>query len=189
MSAATAAVNLLSGDQFYDLPEEDGYQFELIEGVMHRMPGSGARHTGVGARCLRFVGFFADENDLGIVSGADGGFFIERDPDTILIPDVSFMRKDRIPADGVPIRFWPVPPDLAVEVVSPSDRPRKIAAKVVLYQRAGVPLVWVIYPDTRSAIAHPLGHPPIELGPEDMLDGGDVLPGFRMPLVDLYRGF
>ena len=188
MSASTVVAALLSGDELFDVPGEVGYPFELIDGVMIRMPGSGARHTGIGARCLRLVGYFADENDLGIVSGADGGYFIERDPDTILIPDVSFNRTERIPADGVPIRFWPVPPDLAVEVVSPSDGLGRIAAKVARHQRAEVPLVWVLNPDTRTAIADSLGRSPVELGPDDSLDGGDVLPGFRLPLADLYRG-
>ena len=92
-----------------------------------------------------------------------------------------------MPPDGVPQAFWQLPPDLAVEVVSPNDRPQEIADKVDLYLTHGVPLVWVAYPRSRQVVVHRPGQEPLILSEGDTLDGGDVLPGFQLPVAEVFR--
>ena len=79
-----------------------------------------------------------------------------------------------------------MPPELAVEVCSPSDEPGEIAKKLDLYRRAGVPLVWWVDPARRTVVVHRDGQPAGELGEDDVLDGADVLPGFRLPIAEIF---
>ena len=107
------------------------------------------------------------------------------DPDQIRRPDVAFLIAARVP------RPWPtghlrLRPDLAVEVLSPNDVAVDLELKLDDYRSAGVPMVWVVVPDVRLVRVHPLGGPIVELRPGDTLAGGDVLPGFAVPVADLF---
>ncbi|MDP9363937.1 MAG: Uma2 family endonuclease [Chloroflexota bacterium] len=115
------------------------------------------------------------------------GLFLAHEPDTVVAPDVAFVRAERLPSPSERRGFSPVVPDLAVEVVSPSDRQAKVDEKVALYLAAGVPLLWVAYPRRRVVRVHRPGREPVELGEGDVLDGEDVLPGFRLPVADVFR--
>ena len=97
-------------------------------------------------------------------------------------PDVSFIRKGRLPGDAIPKGWVKIAPDLAVEVISPNDTAEDLEEKLEDYQKAGVPLVWVIYPERRMARVFRQGSPPVVLGEDDELSGEDVIPGFRCPL-------
>jgi Uma2 family endonuclease len=103
-----------------------------------------------------------------------------------VVPDVAFVRWDSLPGRTRPKGFCPVPPDLAVEVVSPSDTPGDVAGKMERYRRAGVPLVWWIYPERRAVIVFRAGQQVAELREGDELDGGEVLPGFRLLVADIF---
>ena len=127
------------------------------------------------------------EHHLGVVSAAETGFLLARDPDTALGPDVAFVRTERLPQDTDESRLWPVAPDLAVEVYSPGDRAGEMATKVRAYLDAGVQLVWVVYPKRRVVVAHEPAGVERTLGDDDTLDGGSVLPGFSHPVRDLWR--
>jgi Uma2 family endonuclease len=110
-----------------------------------------------------------------------------RDPDVVLMPDVSFVRADRLPQHEAREGVMPLAPDLAVEILSPSNRAREMAQKVELYQRAGVRLVWMVQPRRRAVTVYPLGAEQHTLDETETLDGGDVLPGFQMSVADLFR--
>jgi Uma2 family endonuclease len=102
-------------------------------------------------------------------------------------PDVSFVAAGRLSGERVPSDFVTLAPDLAVEVVSPGDRPRHVLDKVGEYLQAGVRLVWVIDPQNERAVAHRSLSEVLDLGLADELEGADVLPGFRCRLGDLLR--
>ena len=102
------------------------------------------------------------------------------------MPDVAFVRWDRLPGRTRPKKYIPVPPDLALEVRSPSDEPGEIVKKLELYRRAGVPLVWWVNPATRTVDVYRNGQLVATLGEGDVLDGEDILPGFRLPVDEIF---
>ena len=99
----------------------DGFRCELVKGVLHRMAPAGFEHGAIGMRLVTHLGPHVNANAQEVVLGPDTGFRIASDPDTVRAPDVSFVRRDRIPEAGMPKGYWPGAPDLAVEVISPGD--------------------------------------------------------------------
>ena len=123
---------------------------------------------------------------LGVVCGAETGFVLERDPDTVLAPDVAFVRRERILASGLPPTCWEGPPDLAVEVTSPGDTRREVADKVASWLAAGTRLVWVVDPKRLVVEIHDPDGAPRRLGGSDVLEGEPLFPGFRLPVADIF---
>jgi Uma2 family endonuclease len=135
----------------------------------------------VAARLLSFV----EANALGFVT-AETGFILERDPDTVRGPDVAFVSYERLGGQAPPKKFWPFAPDLAVEVISPSQRPKGVREKVRSWFAAGTRHVWLLYPVTRTI--YELSSPTDVqiLGPDDTLISGDLLPGFSCPIAAFF---
>jgi len=179
------ATKLTTAEELLAMPD-DGYRYELIEGVLQRMPGAGEEHSEVWAELLWYMKTFVRERDLGAVVGGDAGFIFGRDPDIVRIPDIAFTRKERLRPRDQRVGFSPIVPDLVVEVVSPSNRPDQLADKIVFYLAAGVRLVLEIDPDPRTVTVHAPGIAPRVLGEGDILDGGDVLPGFTVPVAAIF---
>jgi Uma2 family endonuclease len=105
---------------------------------------------------------------------------LHRNPDTLRAPDIAFISKARLEREGIPPRFADFPPDLAVEVLSPDDMASEIARKVEEYLAAGVPLVWVADPATRNITVYRSRQDIKILSANEDLDGGEVVPGFRV---------
>lgn len=129
---------------------------ELVRGELFMMSPAGFEHGQIaGLLCLR-LGQYVENRALGTVTGAETGFLISRSPDTVRAPDVAFIRAERLPS--APIRgFFPGAPDLAVEVLSPNDVPREVAAKTREWLDAGCRAVWVIDPLARTVTVHQVG--------------------------------
>ena len=162
----------------------DGRKYELVDGRIAVSPAGardGAIAVRLGARLLEHV----EARDLGYVLDSSTGFRLPGG--NVRSPDVSFVEKGRYAEERLPTGFSDVVPDLAVEILSPDDRPRAILDKVGEYLEAGVSLVWVIDPDTRSAAAHRSPASVEDVGPDGDLDGADVLAGFRCPLGRLFH--
>jgi Uma2 family endonuclease len=160
----------------------DGRKYELVDGEIRVSP-AGSRH---GAVCLRIAArllAFVEDGRLGHVFEGSTGFRLPGG--NVRSPDASFVARGRFEGDTPPETFSPVPPDLAVEVLSPDDRPRQILDKVGEYLECGVRLVWVIDPKARTATVYASLSDVRHLGPDDELDGQDVLPGFRCRLEDV----
>lgn len=154
--------------------------FELVDGVLLEKV-MGLPESGVALTLARHLGNFAEDHDLGEVFGADGMMNIL--PDHVRIPDVSFVSWAKLPGRKYPKGQVPdLVPDLAVEVLIPSNTAREMWRKLKDYFLAGVRLVWIIDPDTRSARVHTAPDVFADLTAADSLDGGDVLPGFALPL-------
>ena len=115
-----APSRLITADELLALPD-DGYRYELVRGRLVRVDPSGSRSSITTGRVSRRLGTFVETNTLGVTGDADWGFKLASDPDIVRAPDVGFVRAERIPPEGIPRGFWPGPPDLAVEVISPSD--------------------------------------------------------------------
>lgn len=176
---------LVSLEEFQRMPEEDEFQVELVRGRVVREPLPGARHARLNARLLSGIDSHVREHDLGVTL-AEAGFILSVDPPTVRGPDIAFLEKKRIPPEGVPVGFWRGAPDLAVEIVSPSNRVGEIRQKVLEYLAAGTRLVWVVDPSTRSVAAYRSREEIRLLTRDDALEGNDVLPGFRLALSELF---
>ena len=176
---------LVSAEELLDMPD-DGYQYELVRGELRKMAPAGARHSNIGMTVGTSLNFHVMSNNLGTVFGADGGFLLERNPDTVRAPDVAFVRRERMEEVGLMDSYWPGPPDLAVEVISPNDRYTEVVEKVEEWLKAGTRMVVVVDPRRKVAAVHRSGREPVTLAEGAVLDGDDVVPGWRMALGDIF---
>lgn len=167
-----------------EIQQREGRSCELIEGVLLEK-AVGFNESRLGGVILELLNLFVRPRNLGIVTGSDGT--MELLPSIVRIPDVAFISWDRIPGRRSPKQ--PVPaivPDLAVEVLSSSNTPGEMSFKREHYFTAGVRLVWEIDPETRTAKVYTSLDAFSTLTEGDSLDGGEVLPGFRMALRDVF---
>ncbi len=178
-------------DDLHALPD-DGWTYELLNGVLVRMPLSSGGASNVGARLLIRLGAYVEDHDLGLVTGEQGGYRL--DPahplDTEVAPDVAFVRAGRAPSPTSPEfygRAWLLAPDLAAEVASENQFAPGMAAKAQLYLRFGTRLMWVIWPRyKRVDVWRPGDDTPTPRAVEDTLDGEEVVPGFTCPIARLF---
>ncbi|MCX7622391.1 MAG: Uma2 family endonuclease [Thermomicrobium sp.] len=177
---------LLTAEQLLELPEKPGVRYERHEGKLVEMLGAGGIHAAIVVRLVLSLRQFVTSRRLGFVFGDGLGYILRRNPDTVRIPDVSMVRREQVPAAGIPEGFWPGPPDLAVEIVSPHDRAEEVHERVQDYVAAGTVQVWVLWPKSRSVTVYWGDGTARELGPEETLEGGDLLPGFAVRVGDLF---
>lgn len=177
----------LTAEQLWEQPDEAGKRFELIHGELVEVPGAGAVHGLIVGVIYRLLATFADDRGLGYAFGDGVGYILAREPDLVRVPDASFVRRERVPVEGIPDGFWPLAPDLAVEVVSPHDRAEDLQTKVREYLDAGTRLVWVVWPSTEAVTVHQPSDVPREFHSEDTLDGGTVLPGLTVRVGALFE--
>ena len=160
---------------------------ELVEGHLVVREPAGFRHGVVAERIARHLGEFVSAHDLGVVVAAETGFKLETDPDTVRAPDAGFVSQSRIPVP-VPRGYFLMAPDLAVEVLSPDDRPGEVLAKVAAWLKGGAVLVWVIDPDSRAARVYRADGSEAAVSETAVLEGEALLPGFALPLARLFHG-
>lgn len=172
-------------EEYERLPEEDGYRVELVEGQLVREPLPSVEHAWVTMQLAGRIREHAEKNRLGLTF-AEVGFVLADEPPTVRGPDVAFIAAGNLPSEGFPRVFWRIPPDLAVEVVSPSNTRAGIREKVLEYLAAGTRLVWVVEPRSRSVTAYRSRTDVSVLKEADTLSGLDVLPGFRLRLSELF---
>ena len=185
-AAVPGARRSMTVEEFADLPD-DGMRHELVEGELRTMPPAGFEHGSVAADLLIKVGSFVHAQKLGVVLAAETGFVLRRGPDILRAPDVAFVQADRVPPRQERQKFAELAPDLVAEVTSPYDRVGEVNGKVAQWLDAGVRLVWVVDPETRVVVAHRPDGVAHLLREGDVLDGEDVLPGFRLPLSELFE--
>jgi Uma2 family endonuclease len=163
----------------------NGTGVELIRGVLKtRLPPS-VDHGEVATNIAVLLKLWCRQHDAGGWVGAESGFLLARDPDTLRGPDVSYVRAARIPATGRPYPFWEQFADLVVEVVSPSDTAEEIETKVTEYLEAGTPEVWVVYPQQREVLVHRLDDTARRLRAEQEITS-PVLPHFSHRVAEFF---
>lgn len=182
-----STISTITAEQLIDMPN-DGMRHELIRGELTTMAPSGAEHGGtVGMLSLRLFQHVEDHK-LGIFFGAETGFLLARQPDTVLAPDAAFVRHERIPAAGLPRHgYFPGPPDLAVEVISPHDRLIDVDEKVHDWLAHGAMEVWVVNPRSRTVTLY---HSPTDIrlfAANDTLVSPELLPGFSLLVGTIFR--
>ena len=179
---------LLSADDLMDISASasDGRKYELVEGELIETPPAGAPHGRSAMRLGGRLGRYVEEHALGVAFAAETGFRLSSEPDTVLAPDAAFVSTERLPPGGeLPEGFMDLAPDLVVEVVSPSDTAVQVQEKVDLWLRAGVRLIWVVFPKTRKVTVYQSDEIRM-LSEADQLSGAPVLPGFSCPVADIF---
>jgi Uma2 family endonuclease len=187
--------NIRTAEDLWELshrPEYADLRLELSEGRLIVMSPAGWKHGGIALWLGHKVFEHVDANGLGMVTAAETGFILYKNPngkDTVRAPDVGFIAAARMPdkLDELPDQYVPFAPDLAIEVISPNDEPKEVEQKIAEYLQYGTRLVWAVYSDEREVKEHAPGQEPRTLKVGDTLDGGDVLPGFRLAVKDIFR--
>lgn len=176
---------LVTADELMRLPS-DGSRYELVRGELQARSFMGAEQGVVTAALTGLLGAFVKEHALGVIFAAGAGFQLAYEPDTVLAPDIAFVERQRFAATGLSRKFWQGAPDLAVEVLSPSDRAGKAADKAQTWLAHGTHQVWIIDPKNRTVTIYHREGQVVALSEADALEGGDVVPGFVCPVRKIF---
>ncbi len=174
----------LTPDQFAARPDTQG--MELIDGVV-KEKGLGSESGSVNALISFYLNQIVVPARLGRVIDSEGMYqCFPSHPNRVRKPDVSFIRRDRLPNGRVPVGITPFRPDLAVEVISPNDEYEAVDEKIADYYDAGIPLVWVVAPRTRTVLVYHADGSARRLREVDDLTADPVLPGFCVRVAELF---
>ena len=176
---------IATADELLRMPD-DGCRYELVRGELRRMSPAGSRHGKVAMTLGAALHQHVQEHGLGEVYAAETGFIIATGPDTVRAPDVAFVGRERLLDPEPPTGFWPGAPDLAAEVVSPSDAFTDVQRKVCAWLDAGTRTVLVVDPDERTVTVFRSRRDVDVLTEGDAIDGGDVVPGWSLPVATLF---
>jgi|CXWL01.1.fsa_nt_gi Uma2 family endonuclease len=182
----TTAVATVTADELLRLPD-DGWRYELVEGELRRMSPPGHSHGRVAMNLGWRLAQIASAQRLGTVYAAETGFVISRNPDTVRAPDVAFVAATRAASVADETGYFPGPPDLAVEVVSPGDTFTEVEDKVFVWLAAGTQAVVVLDPRRRSAALYRAKDDIRQLADDETLDLSFVVPGFTVAVADLFE--
>ena len=181
---STTAAKLLTAEEFWHLPDNEK-RLELVRGeVVETMPTNG-EHGAIVGMFISLLIQWARTASAGVV-GTETGFILDSDPDIVRAPDVHFVRASRLPAGRPSTRFYGFAPDLAVEVISPSETAEEVQEKVRDYLAAGSSLVVLVYPRTRLLIAHAADGSSRTYREEEEFSDAMVLPGFSCRVAELF---
>jgi len=181
----SATLQTFTADELFQMPK-DGFRYELVKGELRKMSPAGSEHGAIIINITVLLGQHVKSNKLGVCFGAETGFKIATDPDTVRAPDLAFISRERIPESDIPKKFWPGAPDLAVEVLSPGDSYEEVDEKVEDWLMAGTRAVWIVNPRRRIVSVYRSMNDVKRLSESDELDGGDVVPGFRCKVSEIF---
>jgi Uma2 family endonuclease len=173
-----------SAEELWNLPD-DGQRHELVEGRLRTMTPAGAEHGRISATANLLLGLHVRAAGTGVTFGAETGFVMASDPDTVRAPDAAFVSQAHADAVGRTVRFWPGPPDFAVEVVSPGDSFSEVESKAMGWVAAGATAILVLDPARRSATVY-RARGDVRVFTEGELDLSDAVPGWRVAVADFF---
>ncbi len=182
---ATTMEKLLTADDLLRL-DSAGVRGELIRGVLHETMPAGYAHGKIVMNLGILLGLFVKPRRLGTLIASDSGVWLERDPDTVREPDIAYFSAAKIPLDALDTGYAEVPPDLVVEITSPSTGRREAHNKALMWLSYGVDLVWVVQLDTRTVDVYQPNRAVVTLDEHDTLAGHDVLPGFTCAVSEVF---
>lgn len=179
----TIKEEIITGEELYELG--DIGRCELVEGRVVRMSPVKPDHGRFEFRLAKHISDFVEANDLGEVMVGEVGVFVQREPDTVRGADILYISHERL-ARATPESFLDVAPELVVEIMSPSDRWNDVKRKLREYLSAGVNVVCVVEPDEGVVSVYRSPTDVQEFSTRDILVAEDILPGFSLPLADLF---
>ncbi|MCY7392584.1 MAG: Uma2 family endonuclease [Leptolyngbyaceae cyanobacterium CAN_BIN12] len=165
---------------------KDGHRYELVNGELVDSGSAGMEHGGIGSFLGGLLAIYVRQHKLGFVCDSSTAFTLKTGNKRS--PDVSFVSKERLKGLKRPPRgFFQGSPDLAVEILSPSNTVEEIHTKIVEYFENGTRLIWVIHPDEKYVLVYHAPEPDRLLRPQDSLEGGAIIPGFSMSVAELFE--
>lgn len=186
MAQAVTATRPVTADELLGMPE-GGMRRELIRGEVRAMPPPGEEHSDIATEFARHLGNHVRAQGLGRVY-SELGFRLASDPDTVLIPDIAFVRAERITPGKRNPGYRLGTPDLAVEVVSPGDSADEVEEKVFEWLMSGCGMVVVLNPRRQTATVYRSFKDVVVLNRNEILDGAEMIPGWKLPLSQLFDG-
>ena len=165
---------------------DDGFRYELVQGELRRMAPAGNVNGRIAINVGTSLNNHVRAHNLGIVYAAETGFKLTRNPDTVRAPDAAFVSRAHTEVIGEVEGYWPEAPDLAIEVISPGDSYVDVEEKVFDWLEAGTKMVVTINPRKRSATVYRSLVDITVLTEMDVLDGGDVVLGFRLAVQEIF---
>jgi Uma2 family endonuclease len=184
---STTSQTQITAEELLELPAGMGKRYELVLGELRVTSPSGWRHGEVIANLQTILGMYIRQENLGKFFGAETGFQLARDPDTVRAPDFAFISRKHLPARTPTEAYWPGAPDLAVEVLSPGDRTGEVDEKIQEWLAAGAKAVWVVDPKLETVTIYESPTKIRIATATETLDGGAVLPGFFCSVGELFR--
>jgi Uma2 family endonuclease len=181
----TTRTRPVTAEELLRMPD-DGFRYELVKGELKQMLPAGNEH---GYRAMKFAWRLAqhvETSGLGRVYAAETGFKIHSDPDTVRAPDAAFVSREPLEEAGPVEGYWPGAPDLAVEVVSPNDRHTEVVEKALEWLDAGCHMVLVVDPKQHTVTVYRSRENIRILADGDTLDGANVIPGFSLPVTEIF---
>ncbi len=175
---------LVTAEQLFDMGEDS--RKELVRGELRDVTPSGFEHGAIALEIGAIIRNYVRSKNLGIALAAETGFVLEREPDTVRAPDVSFVSASKLAGEFDRKRFLEQAPDLAVEIISPSDTASDVQEKVDDYLKSGVKLIWLGYPSRQEVVEYRSRQEVRILSLNDQLDGWQVLPGFSHSIKELF---
>jgi len=176
----------VTAEELLEIPN-DSLRRELVRGEVRTMTPTGSAHGRITTNLAWSLAGHVKSRNLGVVFAAETGFKISSDPDTVRAPDAAFVRRERVEAVGDTEGYWPGAPDLAVEVVSPNDRFSEVEEKVADWLAAGTRMVLVADPRSKTVTVRLPEKKVAMLAEEEAIDGGEVVPGWALPVADVFR--
>ncbi len=176
---------LMTAEELEQLPHA-GRGYELVKGVLHKMPPAGEEHGGFAGVFHTRLHIYVLDHQLGRVYSAETGFVLARNPDTVRGPDVAFVSRERLERLPMSSGYRQEAPDLVAEVISPNDTYSEVAEKVSDWLTAGVRMVVVIDPRKRSVTVYRPATGVLFLTEANTLDGGDVVPGWQLAVREIF---
>lgn len=174
-----------SAEELFDYSDPP-WRFELVDGELYRMAPTGFDHGHLESLFTAYLTIHVVSNRLGKVVCGDAGFVVERSPDTVLAPDVAYLSNESLKQAGSTKKMLEIAPDLVAEVVSPSDRPREVQAKVARWLAFGVRAVVVIEPERREVSVYRSIHDKHLYQADETIDFDFVVPGFFFNVAKLF---
>lgn len=182
---STTSTALMTAEELMQLPD-DGFRYELINGELEKMPPPGHPHGRIALRLSILLGQFILDQGLGEGFANETGFQLTSNPDTVLAPDFAFVTNERFAKGRNKEGYWPGPPDLAVEVLSPHDRPGKVRKKISQWFGFGVKQVWIVDPEHEIVTVYRSETDTTTFSGSDHLEAQDLFPGFRVGLAPIF---
>jgi len=182
---STTSTALMTAEELMQLPD-DGFRYELINGELEKMPPPGHPHGRIAFRLSLLLGQFILDNGLGEAFAPETGFQLTRNPDTVLAPDFAFVTNERFAEGSKAEGYWPGTPELAVEVLSPSDRPGRVKKKILQWLSFGTKQVWIVDPKHSTVTIHRSESDSTTFSGSDYLEVQDLLPGLRLSLDRIF---